>query len=1356
MAALELYELNNKINQLINKQGKNGENSVYFIDECYLIQENWFLKYKNFYLNNEIYQSIINEKKANKNSSIILESVSKKFEDIYLGKNKDIKEIPILKENNLLKLDYKINNDDTELIFHHRYEIINKAILDNISMDKLELTNKYIPLKFCINNKKIILQYEESKLLIIGNINIDNNIKNIFIPEIILKYEKEFQINQMFITLQTKDISEFEKSLNKENENNKSVKIYEFDKIKYLNLKEDEFEEKDEKNKIILDRIQNKSKMLPEFLKNDIKFVAKYLIFYKKFSRAIYSSKNEKNYQYYPNCYLINSNWISIFKFYFFYEKLNKITNDEVKEKPLINILLDNDDECLANDLFGKIIKNFPDSYDEKGLNEINLNLENEKRFEMEYEYHFQDELEIAYPSTFEVIDISLNNSIIHRNNNELMNSNLKCEIVINEGKIIIKYDISENENNNDKNNYCCLLIGKLNLINNNFINEFLLIFTKNDKMEKRDNLFNDFQNNSFSDVIKNNEKDFHLIDFNKLENEMNEKTNNNNDEYNFDKDHIGNKIIKLFLIYFLLDEEIMETIKKNINDNGFGFYYLINKEWMKIYKEYYEYNKIYDFLNKLKKTDKNFNSVSKIIISSLKKNYSDICNNNVAQIIKNIPKDFLEMIENRKKEQANLSSKLRIDELSNFDFPIDKNTYKSNKVIYYGENEIINYKFLDLFNEIETSPLKKAFNDKVESIKCLIGENRIFILSEEYNLIDVGYIQNNLFKPTYVIYYNSLSDYSDFIINLSKTKFSEFMNKYSLLNRDYVNIYNSNNDKIGEIGNLSSNYFGKVKTFAFSVLNIKPNKIKPSAQKILKLFIYLNQFKKEMNFPSQNKEIKLGYLIKMEFIDIIRKTKLYQIIDNYIKNNNEIQKLLLNNNNDDINTLLDLITQEIDDEETLKLINLEAEDININCTSYDIKYENMVVNDNNISYINNFIIFNEDIYKVFKGFLKSNESCNYYQGDNKIFVPKNSIIQLIQKNYINVYKYSEEKGLELDLILFLEKGNNYKDIIKINGFKYIVEYLVFENDYISPIFDSNQKRIGIAFKYDSTVKNYEKMNINYINFEIRKIFLLYANYYNLKKKYSSKNNEKTFYKYYIVNKKWIKIYKDYYDWENIYNILDKNLAINKLFDRIIETNNEINDRTLTMIAKKIPIKIFETFNESDKVFQKKYKNEEKKIPSTNKIKYSNSKKIISYFHDFELISSDIYENLFLNLDKKLSDESNLILKNVLFWKKTPNETEKVECMFDEGTILIKFMNKMEDSNNKYLIYLGKLNGEYIFEPEHFLLYDNISLMNEYINQVIKEKGINNSYSLINCNVKKEIELIDNEKIYGIAVKNNK
>ena len=63
MAALELYELNNKINQQISKLGKNEENSVFFTDECYLIQENWFLKYKNFYLNNEIYQSIFNEKK---------------------------------------------------------------------------------------------------------------------------------------------------------------------------------------------------------------------------------------------------------------------------------------------------------------------------------------------------------------------------------------------------------------------------------------------------------------------------------------------------------------------------------------------------------------------------------------------------------------------------------------------------------------------------------------------------------------------------------------------------------------------------------------------------------------------------------------------------------------------------------------------------------------------------------------------------------------------------------------------------------------------------------------------------------------------------------------------------------------------------------------------------------------------------------------------------------------------------------------------------------------------------------------------------------------------------------------------
>ena len=52
--------------------------------------------------------------------------------------------------------------------------------------------------------------------------------------------------------------------------------------------------------------------------------------------------------------------------------------------------------------------------------------------------------------------------------------------------------------------------------------------------------------------------------------------------------------------------------------------------------------------------------------------------------------------------------------------------------------------------------------------------------------------------------------------------------------------------------------------------------------------------------------------------------------------------------------------------------------------------------------------------------------------------------------------------------------------------------YLLFNNDTISPIFDNNQNKIGMAYKYPFS-KN-DIIDYNLI-FKIRKIFALYSNY---------------------------------------------------------------------------------------------------------------------------------------------------------------------------------------------------------------------------------------------------------------------
>ena len=1356
--AIEYYKLYDTLKKEIIKSEKKESNSNYFSGELYLIKEDWISNYKKIFLYKEIYRTIINniDNIYNKDS-IIIDNLIKKFEIVFFNKNKHIKEIPHLNSTNQLKIEYKINNDETEFTFYYQYEIINQIILENIIMDKLELNNKIKPHNFIINNKKIIIQHEEKNNIIIGILNNDNNI---FIPEIVLNYNKESQVKSVFNNLKIKELPNYENYLNLDNNelNNEEIKskIYKIDKIKYLKLIEEEketineFDEKNSNENIINTLFSDEQLyIIPNYLKNDIQSLIKYFIFSRKIKRAINDSNKNNNFYYYPNCHVINSDWMDIFKFYFFYEKLDKLTNEEMNSALIRNNYLDNEDECLVDKVFPKIVKEFNNSHNDKDFEIINLNLENEKRFELNYDFYYEGQLVIKYPSIIEIIDERIYNNIIQRNNINLKNQNSKCEIIVNSEKIILKYDNPENDNNK----YLCLLIGKLNINNNKFISEFLLIFTHKDKREAREKIFNNFKKINFMDIIVKKEKNFITVNLNQSENKINTLViNPKENEFNFDKYHIGDKMIKLFFILYLYNEEILKTVKKDIKENGFCYYYLINKDWMQIYKEYYNYNEISSFLDEIKKL-KECSNLFSTIISLLNNNSNANYDKFLDVLIQNIPKNLLKSIEKRKMDQKILINKLKKNESENNYFQINTNIYKTNKAKYFGENEIISKEFFDLFNQLETSELKESLNEKSSKIKCLIGENKIYIILDEYNLLNIGYIQNNIFKPTLLIYYYAFDDYNNFILKLTKSKFEAFIKNYDLTSKEYLNIYNSDNKNIGEIANLSKNYINKIKNLAFSALNIKIPIIKSDAQKIIKLIIYLNIFKKEMEFSEKIKEKKYGYLVNYEFINLIKKTKLFMVLDDYIKNNNNIKKIINQNSNKEINYLLELIIQEID-EKTIKKIN-ETENINKHYNSYNINYQKLTVNNVNISFVNNFIIFNEEIYKLFKAFLKNNESVTFYSGDERIFIPCDSILK---KGYINVYK-NNEKGLELDLILFFEKGIDGEEIIKTNDSKCIFIHSVFENDYISPIFDPEQNKIGIVYKYDSSIKNYQLMNINYINFEIRKIFLLYLNYYKLKKNVSSKNNSKLFHEYYIVNYYWIQKYKNYYEFDNIYKLLNQKLIINKIFEVVIEEENDkITDKIITIIAKKIPKFIFEIFSENDKNFIKRYKNEERKIPLLSAINYYyKTEKTLFYFHNFELISSDIYECIFKDLDKNISNDSNKKLKNILFWKNSDyieNETEKVKCIFDKERIMIQLSDKRNDADNKYVIYIGKLNPDFIFEPELFLLYDDISLMSEHVNNIIFPKGINSFFYSIH-NLEDEVnELKYNNKIYGIAIKN--
>ena len=284
---------------------------------------------------------------------------------------------------------------------------------------------------------------------------------------------------------------------------------------------------------------------------------------------------------------------------------------------------------------------------------------------------------------------------------------------------------------------------------------------------------------------------------------------------------------------------------------------------------------------------------------------------------------------------------------------------------------------------------------------------------------------------------------------------------------------------------------------------------------------------------------------------------------------------------------------------------------------------------------------------------------------------------------------------IELELIFsfFDQNSRDYCiNQIKELGYDKYQGFLVFsENNEVSPIFDTNQNQIGNAYKYDPTIKDFTQYNIN---FNIRKIFLLYLN--ELRLFIKNKNNK--FRPYYIINKNWIQKYKSYYKYDIISAEINKNKFIqtnlNNLLNSCENSNINIKDKLIALIIQQLPQNIIDEFNLSDKNFSS-FKNEEMKTPNIAQIKYNNGNNILFYSNDFELISAEIYEYLFGSFDKNVRDYN--------------SKAEKVECIFDNNYIIIKFPNK--NTEGKYLVETGNLNPEKIFVPEFFILYDQINYL---------------------------------------------
>jgi hypothetical protein len=251
-------------------------------------------------------------------------------------------------------------------------------------------------------------------------------------------------------------------------------------------------------------------------------------------------------------------------------------------------------------------------------------------------------------------------------------------------------------------------------------------------------------------------------------------------------------------------------------------------------------------------------------------------------------------------------------------------------------------------------------------------------------------------------------------------------------------------------------------------------------------------------------------------------------------------------------------------------------------------------------------------------------------------------------------------------------------------------------------------------------------------------------NYQQLIKKTNSNNNK--FRKYYIVNKNWIKKYKAYYNYDMISAEMDKSPFIQNTMNNLLNDyeNNiyNIKDKLIILMKNQIHKKYITDFEERDKNF-KNFKNEEQKGPNMSQITYDYNRTLF-YYDDFEIISEEIYDYIF-NVDKRNQYNYNNQNSDI-------NMAKKVECLIDKSYILIYFLEPNEE--NKYILEIGNLNSEKIFEPEFFLLYDKPIYVCEHVKNILNLGGFKDYCETLKLLPMNPLEITNEQNIkYGIVIK---
>ena len=813
--------------------------------------------------------------------------------------------------------------------------------------------------------------------------------------------------------------------------------------------------------------------------------------------------------------------------------------------------------------------------------------------------------------------------------------------------------------------NYSCmalLILNPLDLIINNSKHLYVIAFRTLDHMKQKlyTNLLSqeiDLNHDILNNLEYNNIIITQINDYKNIDGMYPIEECHNINSNNYFKD---NSLLTLF-IYIFYYEKHLSNYKENTFDENES-YFLINPKWLKYYKDFYNYKKLFEEL-KIISNNNNNNLINYTTLDGFMLNISNDLNN------------FF--FEKRKND-------------INFDNIMTNPSYINKNIIFYENCFIIDKKIIDMMVNVH-----KNLNENIAKLtyKIKVKNKYIYLIGNNSNSISIGSINENLlFTPKFLFIYNNFKILKRELNLLFQKTIKEYIRNRNCLEtyKDIQTLIEGKNNKIGSMIVL------KVDEFKSKQINdIMKNKLEKDFNKnkeISKYKIILDNYKdnclkKKAFYQSKSmhhSNISTKKVQSSKNSDKILKPK--NLEDNINGRNIEIQIINKRKNCSEKKDKKNSQTRKNNHKNEMDKINYKVGEVpiaKIDLEEYQEKKDILNESKNNSLFdeIKRLKEKNLENEKQLKEELDKNnkilkEKENFYQKKIKEYEMKEKDII---KDFNKLKEELSEKKKEI-----LQKEEKYNKIIKeLESHKNKIEK---ENKRIKDENKNLSQKKGELNKIKEELNKYKNLlnlkNNEYINLQnkINQIEEIETNYKNDKNKYEillkAKNEEID-----NINKKYDAIKQEL---KNKEEEISKNLE-NKLnvYDQFLkEMNNQINE--LKLNNSEIQEKLKYEVQLKDKLIEENQLLKDKEINYINLIK------------DYEA-NENMLNNELINKIKSLENENSKIKEEKENLNKKNNELESnINSQKVKIDLLSEISNKnlIDESNKNFEKLLNEKNKE--------------------------------------------------------------